>query len=341
MLGGILIETSDVEVSDDDYIKTTSILKWWIFEYEYPFLLPCLCGAVIAALALSSAILFIHNEKIKYHELDDNHSQSTYVDINDIIDIDHDSITSKMEMTTTKSEPFQIDNKICYDPAHHNSLPTPDEFTAMGRKFETDQLKLLGNNVKNMETDDFITSFRNYQIKTAKDMFKRTLLPHCLLQYAMAAISHMMFKEMGPVYMAQALLFNSEYIGYTQAFGGGILFFFTLFMQPWLLKKYNHRLLCMWFGALGSVICVYWMPSIYWFTFAKNIFLSQKLFLLLLACLCEGVFTGTFSVCFVVSACYVNNSVPNTHIGKANGVGQTVAAFVRGVGPMYVIFTVL
>ena len=65
MVGGILIETNDVDVEDAEYIPTVGILKWWIFESEYPFLLPCLFGAVISANALLWTVCFIHDEHIE------------------------------------------------------------------------------------------------------------------------------------------------------------------------------------------------------------------------------------------------------------------------------------
>eukprot|EP01084_Bolivina_argentea_P197869 338984_1 len=37
MMGGMLIVTHDVDAPDDDYIPTTSILKWFIFEHDFPF----------------------------------------------------------------------------------------------------------------------------------------------------------------------------------------------------------------------------------------------------------------------------------------------------------------
>ena len=105
---------------------------------------------------------------------------------------------------------------------------------------------------------------------------------------------------------------------------------FTLFIQPYLLHTYNHRKLCMCAGFGSAIICL-WMPSIYWFTFSNNDILTDKWFLLIMVFLVEGIFTGTFSIAFVVSGCYVNNSVPNSVVGKANGVGQSIGALVRGI----------
>eukprot|EP01084_Bolivina_argentea_P084620 152963_1 len=327
MLGGILIETHDVEASDDDYIKTTSILKYGMFESDFPFLLPCLCGAFISGTALLCAFLFVRDERVNYDKLD--YQSNDHYDISD--DKAVSIMSSELEMTYTKSEIDFDTTKYVYDPSYHNSLPTPQEFSAMKTKFQPDKMQLLSR--KKMENESN-NNHREIVIDNTTDMFKHTMLPHSLFQYSLAAGSHMMFKEMGPVYMAQLLLFDSQFIGYTQAVGGVALFIFTLFMQPWFLKTFNHRYLCMYLGALGSTLVCLSMPSVYWFTFANDTILTTSWFLLIMVCLIESIFTGTFSICFVVSACYVNNSVPNSHIGKANGIGQTVAAFVRGVGPI-------
>ena len=47
----------------------------------------------------------------------------------------------------------------------------------------------------------------------------------------------------------------------------------------------------------------------------------------------EALVTCGSSLAFTISVCYVNNLVPNEHVGKANGVGQTIASFNRAIGP--------
>ena len=170
-----------------------------------------------------------------------------------------------------------------------------------------------------------------------------TYLGHAMLNYGIAAISHMMFKEMGPVFMAQALQFDSIYIGYTQAFAGIILFIFTLLVQPYCLRKFNHRIIC-GLCAFGTCLCMLMMPSVYWFTKVDGDndrfgFMSSSIYLLMMVFFVEWIITMTVSIVFVVSTCWVNNSVPQHCLGKANGIGQMMAAFVRGFGPLLTGFT--
>lgn len=153
-----------------------------------------------------------------------------------------------------------------------------------------------------------------------------------------SAISHMMFKEMGPVFMAQALLFNSAYIGYTQAYSGLCLFIFTFCIQPWCLRKFCNK----WLAVSCVAICffaMFWMPSIYYFTHIDDDdtrygFMSDPLWLLGMCLLVEQTLCCAVSPVFVTSSCWVNNSVPQHCLGKANGIGQAMAAFVRGFGPL-------
>merc|ERR1739838_508899 len=175
-------------------------------------------------------------------------------------------------------------------------------------------------------------------ISSAADMLKHTHVGHSLLNYAIAAIGHMMFKEMGPVFMAQALLFNSQFIGYSQAYSGFVLFVFTFGVQPWCLRRFENK----WLAGgcvITCIICMFWMPSIYFFTFIDSedqqwSFMTDPLWLLVMVFMVEHTLTCAISPVYITSTCWVNNSVPQHCLGKANGFAQTVAAFVRGVGPL-------
>merc|ERR1711902_54360 len=129
--------------------------------------------------------------------------------------------------------------------------------------------------------------------------------------------------------MAQLLLFNSSFIGYSVALQGVILLFFNIFIQPMLLKKFNHRKILI-FSAILAFLCMLLFPSIYWLTFVwDNLWwILIKIFVVTL------FWTICLGPMYVISSCYVNNSVPSQHIGKANGIGQTLASFVRGCGPL-------
>lgn len=81
------------------------------------------------------------------------------------------------------------------------------------------------------------------------------------------------------------------------------------------------------------------MPSTYWFTLInpdndKYGFMTTPIYLLMMVFVVEWIITMSVSMIFVIPACWVNNAVPQHCLGKANGIGQTVAAFVRGFGPL-------
>merc|ERR1712228_2748 len=195
---------------------------------------------------------------------------------------------------------------------------------------------LLGH-LRESKSIDYNEHYQDYdELSTVSDLLTKTSFAHALLQYGVAAISHMMFKEMGPVFMAQALLFDSIYIGYSQAFAGAILFGFTLFVQPYCLKRFNHCKLQI-FCALSCCVFVLCMPSTYWFSKINDEryeFMTTPVWLLMMVFVVEMFVTMTVSIVFVVATCWVNNSVPQHALGKANGIGQSMAAFVRGFGPL-------
>lgn len=59
MVGGLFIITHDVDVTDAEYHKTQSI--FWIFKNEYPFLPPCLFGALLSFNALLWILFNVKN----------------------------------------------------------------------------------------------------------------------------------------------------------------------------------------------------------------------------------------------------------------------------------------
>ena len=138
--------------------------------------------------------------------------------------------------------------------------------------------------------------------------------------------------------MAQALLFDSTFIGYSQAYSGVVLFIFTFFVQPWCLSTFDNK----WVAGICVIlccVCMFWMPSIYFFTFIDSDdpqwgFMTDPIWLLVMVFLVEHTLTCSISPVFVTSTCWINNSVPQYCLGKANGIGQTLAAFVRGFGPL-------
>jgi len=349
LLGGILIVTNDVDVPDDEYIKTTSVFAYSIFKEDFPFLLPTsVCGGFVSINSLLWTYLFIKDERKTKRPAaipDDDMNSALSVDTIEMAsNLTSNSLrygkmaaSEEAEHGTGSKSYYRLKAEYMTSPMHQ-SLPTYQEFAAMATKLEPDRVKLLSQ-LRESRADDiyYDTADNNANaISTVSDIFKKTLFGHALLQYGTAAISHMMFKEMGPVYMAQALLFDSMYIGYTQALSGVVLFIFTLLVQPFCLKRFPHKVITV-LCAFSTALCMLAFPSIYWFTLIKNErfeYMTSGVWLLGMAMFVEFLITQVVSIVFVVATCWLNNSVPPTCLGKANGIGQTCAAFVRGFGPL-------
>eukprot|EP01083_Nonionella_stella_P121426 364814_1 len=120
-------------------------------------------------------------------------------------------------------------------------------------------------------------------------------------------------------------------IGYTQVCAGASFFIWGVTMQQILLRKLEYTVLTIFCLAV-SAVCALLMPSIYWFTLLP--FMNERLWLLMAACLVEWIGTMASSVLTATVPCWLNNSVPDMYVGKANGMGQTLSAFVKGFGPL-------
>merc|ERR1712003_360979 len=107
---------------------------------------------------------------------------------------------------------------------------------------------------------------------------------------------------MAPVFMAQVLLFDASFIGYSTAFQGVILLFFCIFIQPMILRKCNHRKLLI-FAVILTLICTILFPSIYWLTFILN----NLWWLLIMIFIVTSFWRISLGQIYVISTCYVNN----------------------------------
>ena len=126
-------------------------------------------------------------------------------------------------------------------------------------------------------------------------------------------------------------MFNSQFIGYVQAWSGFNLLLFTFWFQPYFLKNFQHRNMGI-FNSLCLAVTIILMPSIYW-TLSVDV-LNKTWIALIAAFGCETLMVVFASILFVVSMCFINNSVPPQHCGKANGLAQSMAALVRAIGPV-------
>merc|ERR1712154_688470 len=85
-------------------------------------------------------------------------------------------------------------------------------------------------------------------------------------------------------------------------------------------------------NSLCLAVTVMCTPSIYWTRSVDA--LDAQWIALVMAFVVESLLVVFASILFVVSMCFINNSVPPEHCGKANGLAQSCAALVRAVGPV-------
>ena len=339
MCGGIFIETNDVDVSDGEYIKTVGIIKWWIFDNEYPFLLPCIIGAIISGNALIWTLVFIRDEKIDHRN----------VFIEDTKDNDYQSVISEDKMMITSLDGHWESNtpksmnelaKMAVFEAGpgdgiHSMVAHTFSFQSVASSPKHNEFQgLLMSNLDLKNADNGDNGKNQSEIEpysTVLSLVFDTELYHGLIVWTLLIMAFMMYQEMNPVYMAQALIFTSQFIGYSMAFSGGCLLLFTYYIQPWFLKKFSFRPMCI-ICSIAMSIVIFQMPSIYT-TITEFSFPNETTVALILAFInsMAGVCFG--SIIFVATMCWVNNSVPNSCVGRANGMGQTMAALVRAIGP--------
>lgn len=247
------------------------------------------------------------------------------------VDNDHDSDLQSMmdgDFNTTKSDIGIFNNAVSiYQTNNSTSLPILIEgFDHMDKQ----RKPLLIENDK-FDDNDHDDISEEEKINTLYDLLCKTDLIKTLFCYVIIAICVMMFREMNPVYMAQALQFDSQYIGYAQAWSGVNLLVFTFYFQPYFLRTFQHRNMGV-FNSMCLAITIILMPSIYW-TMSVD-FLNKSWIALLLCFGCETLMVIFASILFVVSMCFINNSVPPQHCGKANGLAQSAASLVRALGPI-------
>merc|ERR1711920_1002326 len=86
------------------------------------------------------------------------------------------------------------------------------------------------------------------------------------------------------------------------------------------------------FNSMALAIAVALMPSIFW-TMQVEV-LNERWIALICCFLVETLMVIFASILFVVSMCFINNSVPPQHCGKANGLAQSCASLMRAAGPV-------
>lgn len=202
------------------------------------------------------------------------------------------------------------------------------------RDNNNDKQILLSSTNNSVSTEIFVAEQNVEIIHSLYGLMMKTKLFVGLLCYIYLNIAFMSYREMNPIFQAQALYFNSQYIGYSQAWSGLTLLVFTLLLQNRILKIFQYRKIT-FFSAICGILCSIFMPSIYFITKLppSATIAHEKWFLLLFTFLDEGIIVCYTSILFVCAMCFLNNSVPNAHIGKANGLAHSLGNLAKAISP--------
>ena len=355
MCGGLFIETSDVDVPDDEYIATRGVIPFWILERDFPFLTACILGAFISGNAVIWVMCHVHDEKMNVNPLKRTNSVDS-----DSVHCDYEvakvgaveqqegvpptqslnelSLRSQMEATPGDGihSMNMIHSKRLKEILSPRSGPVSQPHDALLKQKKQIPLQPVSQ-MKNGDGNDpnDLTDFSDGHTEdadlTVYALLTTTKLNHGLMIWTLLVMGFMMYQEMNPVYMAQALSFSSQLIGYAMAFSGGSLLVFTYSIQPWFIRTFRHRTMCI-VCAVASCLVYLQMPSI--FTLIDRLEIENEIVFAMILSFINSMLGVVFcSILFVVTMCWVNNAVPQSCVGRANGMGQTTAAFVRAVGP--------
>ena len=195
-----MINTHDVDLPDDQYIKTVGVWDFWIFRNDFPFLLPCLFGALISGNALIWTLYQVKNEnqaklrKLLTSSLDPQASMG-YTKGQKDIDLDSDLYAiSLLKEENSKSDICIFDNAVSiYQTNNSCSLPILNEGFFYGNKQRTPLLMKMSEFDKFEENED-----EEMEIHSLRQLIKETDLIKTLLCYVIIAICVMMFREMNP-----------------------------------------------------------------------------------------------------------------------------------------------
>eukprot|EP01084_Bolivina_argentea_P066906 121966_1 len=355
-LGGLLVISYDLE--EDGYHKPSkSVLNWWVFS-TYAYLLPCVLGGIMATVAIIWTLLFVKDEvgtlratkkKQKQISLKNGDTTKWSMSRNDSKQYSHHELKSIDLTGVSKSLPS-------YSTANNNDsvmqYSEDDSFESQRKgtrnysllQYESaaytidtmnDTLRLkdlinFSTNDKQALLDNNKNEYSEPEIHSVSDLFSQTKLLRTLIAIMTYAMFSMLWNQLAPIYVAQSLDFNSTETGIVMAFGAATLSIFTFFVQPYFLKHYSYKRM-----SIVSTICLFFvvllMPSI---SLLKN---DEKYNLyLLLGCTCilHGSKYAFSSILFVTTICFLNNSVPPSQCGRANGIAQAFAALMRGIGPL-------
>ena len=181
------------------------------------------------------------------------------------------------------------------------------------------------------------------EFETLGELFSYTHLSMGLLFQAFVNGSFIIFDELFPLFCAELIKYGglgmtSLDIGIVLAWQSVILVFWPFFIQPHIILKYN----LIKSSEMSTIVCLIscmLTPALTFLTSKNTPIINGKTYnLVILLCFLTTFKVAGASILFTSCFCFVNNSVPNLNVGKANGLAQTIASFVRGIGPTFAGF---
>jgi MFS family permease len=146
----------------------------------------------------------------------------------------------------------------------------------------------------------------------------------CLLGYTLCAFIFIQLDELLPLFAADGLNMSPRGLSAPLAFGGAVVLSFTLFCYPLLVRHAGLRASTRG-GFVATSVSTLIVPVA---SLATSIGLRNTILYI-------GIATRGIAavVCFTGSMILVNKAAPGGQLGEVNGMGQCLAALVRGLGP--------
>ena len=195
------------------------------------------------------------------------------------------------------------------------------------------------NSTKDTDGSDILSS--NFgEFLTLNALFSQTFLVLAELSYALCAAAFIVYDELLPIFCAElvkygGLGFSSFEIGVILAIQGIVLVIWTFKIQLNIIKSFG----LLFSSKISTIVGIFVFILTPTLSLINDLLPNGEklakgyLMLCMIALTMPKQCSG--SLVFTSSICFVNNSVPPNQVGKANGLGQTFASLVRGLGPSF------
>jgi MFS family permease len=173
-----------------------------------------------------------------------------------------------------------------------------------------------------------------------KSVLRQRIVVLATGNYGMLAMAYILLDETIPLFLKLSreeggFEFTSSQIGILLSLSGCVLLLFSSFVLPIIASKSKKWLYEV--GILGALPCVFLWPILAVVNRAVLMHLSNRhvyMFTLWPLLLLTNVFKNVCAACsFTAVMIQVNHSVYEDYLGAVNGLGQSLAALARAIGP--------